>query len=143
MVKSDLIRMLKVDNLQEIQDEGIRIALMEEDLSFIMYYSFDPLYADNCAKIFTSLDYSRCEKYFDDLFSWIEDLNRNGADEIFEYLSKAPGKLILPSFKKAIEAGLKRNNQNMVCFLKILLKENLELFNLLKNDDILKRLTEK
>ncbi|MBQ4586141.1 MAG: hypothetical protein IJA82_08050 [Clostridia bacterium] len=141
MDKVDLISILEKENLKDLEE--FTKSLTQEDLHLIMYHSSDPRYADNCAKIFTSLDYSRCEKYFDDLFSWIEDLNRIGAYEIFEYLAKAPGSLILPHFKRATDAGIKRDNKNMLCFLKMLVKENLELYSLIKNDDILKRLKEK
>jgi len=108
----------------ENQSLGIELALKEADLSILLEKAEDPEYSENIAKIFTSLEYTECKKYFDELFSWIEDINTPGAVTIFDYLAKAPGELIYDSFIKAYEAAKKRRNTEMQYTLTGLKEQN-------------------
>lgn len=137
--REQIIQMINYKSTEEMQRKGVKMALSEVDLDFIMYYSSDPTYADNCAKIFTSLPYDKCEKYFDDLFSWIEDLNQPGAQEILEYLAAAPAELMLNSFCISLEASIKRKNKMMAEGLLMIISENKQLEMLVKNDDRLSK----
>ena len=130
MDKNLLVKMLHCDNPITVQEKAIQIALKEEDLDFILYLSENPCYAKNCAKIITSLKYERTQKYFDDLFSWIEDLNQPYAFDIFDYLKKAPGNLLINDFIRALDASVKRKNEAMKNVLIMLLKENDELYDM-------------
>lgn len=143
MTESEIIKMIHCDSPKIIQNKGIQLALQKNDLNFIMYYSSDPDYSENCAKIFTSLRYKECAKYFDDLFSWIEDPNCIGADKILEYLTCAPATFLLDSFKRALEAAVKRKNTGMLYSLNLILSKNSELDILLKKDDAAQSLLEK
>lgn len=141
--EKEIIEMLHCDSSKISQAKGIQLALQKEDLSFVMYYSSNPEYGDNCALIFTSLDYCRSEQYLDDLFSWIEDLNAVGAIRIFEYLIAAPAKLLLKSFLIALEAAVKRKNKAMINTLLSILEQNGELCDLIKDNEVALRLLEK
>ena len=127
MRKKQIINMLHCNNDDETQELGIKMAMMESDLNFVMQYASDPAYASNCAAIFTSLNYDTCKKYMDDLFSWIEDLNKYCAQDIYEYLKKAPGEIIFESFLIALDAAVKRNNVAMASILLLLVEDNLSL----------------
>ncbi|MBQ7907070.1 MAG: hypothetical protein IJ309_03750 [Clostridia bacterium] len=135
MNREEIIKMIDYSSSKDVQNEGVRLALQEEDLDFVMYHSFNQIYADNCVKIFTSLPYDKCQRYFDDLFSWIEDLNRTGAQEILEYLSKAPAERIFKSFGVALEASIKRKSRSMMYGLLLILRENNQLEVLVKNNN--------
>ena len=141
--EKEIIEMLHCDSPKTIQTKGVQLALQKEDLSFVMYYSSNPEYGDNCALIFTSLDYCRSEQYLDDLFSWIEDLNAVGAIRIFEYLIAAPAKLLLKSFLIALEAAVKRKNKAMIDTLLSILEQNGELCDLIKDNEVALRWLEK
>lgn len=124
MLEDEIIEMIHCNSPAFVQNEGIKLALQKDDLDFVMYYSSDPAYAENCAKIFTSLEYQKCTRYFDDLFSWIEDLNTSGAIDIFEYLSCAPADLLLESFVVSLDAAVKRKNKTMLDILNMILQKN-------------------
>ena len=115
--------------MQPIENQrlGIELALKEADLSILLEKAEDPEYSENIAKIFTSLEYAECKKYFDELFSWIEDINTPGAVIVFDYLTKAPGALIYDSFIKAYEAAKKRRNTEMQYTLIRLKEQNYSL----------------
>ena len=127
----DIIELLHYQQPEYKQKLGIRLALNESDLRPLLYYAERPEYGENISKIFVSLDYYNCFKYFDDLFSWIEDLNTPGALRIFEYLIQAPAEILYQSFEVALLSALKNNTpakNNMI----LLLNQNTDLFNLLK-----------
>lgn len=134
MSENEIIEMIHCNSPTCTQNKGIQLALQKDDLDFVMYHSSDPAYADNCARIFTSLEYQKCARYFDDLFSWIEDLNSPGAIHIFEYLISAPSNLLFRSFVIALEAAVKRKNETMLDILKMILEGNYELESLIKKD---------
>ncbi len=134
MSENEIIEMIHCDSPTCMQNKGIQLALQKDDLDFIMRYSSDPAYAENCAKIFTSLEYQKCTRYFDDLFSWIEDLNTLGAIDIFEYLASAPEALLLESFVVSLDAAVKRKNQTMLDILNMLLEKNNKLKMLMKEE---------
>ena len=127
MISNYIMEKLHCDQPMSIQREGISLALKEEKLDLILYHSNEPEYAENCAEVIIASPYEKTHKYFSDLFSWIEDLNAIGAEKIFNYLSKAPAKLLYNDFKIAMEASLKRKSQEMLRILKMLLMENKEL----------------
>ena len=77
------------------------------------------------------------------MFSWIEDPNCIGADKILEYLTCAPATFLLDSFKRALEAAVKRKNTGMLYSLNLILSKNSELDILLKKDDAAQSLLEK
>ena len=141
--EKEIIEMLHCDSSKMLQTKGIQLALGKEDLSFVMYHSSNPEYGENCALIFTSLDYCESERYFDDLFSWIEDLNTVGAIRILEYLIAAPANLLLKSFAIALEAAVKRKNKAMIDTLLSILEQNSELCDLIKKNEIASKWLEK
>lgn len=110
MTEDDIVNMLHYKQSCEIQKKGISLALQEDNLFFLLQYSVMPEYSYNCATIFTMLEYEKCAKYFDDLFSWIEDLNEPNAFMIIEYLSDAPMELVYDSLVRAMSACVKRKN---------------------------------
>ena len=115
--------MLNCDNSGEVQQKGIELALAENDLDFVMYHSSDPTYATNCAKIITSLDYDKCKKYIGDLFTWIESFNNVGAEDIYDYLKKAPYEIIADELMEAKIFATRKNNEDALSILLLLEKE--------------------
>ncbi|MBQ8163399.1 MAG: hypothetical protein IJZ93_03410 [Clostridia bacterium] len=101
--KESIIEMLHKKQPQEVQEQGISLALKEENLEFILEVCNDVNYANNCAKIFSELNYDRSARYFEKLFLWIEDANKVGVDIVVKYLSKSPAKLLYSDFLKAAE----------------------------------------
>ena len=123
MNKENIIEMLNCDNSGEVQQKGIELALAENDLDFVMYYSSNPMYATNCAKIITSLDYDKCKKYIGDLFTWIESFNNVGAEDIYDYLKKAPEEIISEELVLAKKFAMRHNNVDALSILSMLEKE--------------------
>lgn len=123
MNKENIIEMLNCDNSGEVQQKGIELALAENDLDFVMYHSSDPAYATNCAKIITSLDYDKCKKYIGDLFTWIESFNNVGAEDIYDYLKKAPEEIIFEELVLAKKFAMRHNNVDALSILSMLEKE--------------------
>lgn len=123
MNKENIIEMLNCDNSGEVQQKGIELALAENDLDFVMYHSSDPTYATNCAKIITSLDYDKCKKYIGDLFTWIESFNNVGAEDIYDYLKKAPEEIISEELVLAKKFAMRHNNVDALSILSMLEKE--------------------
>ena len=123
MNKENIIEMLNCDNSGEVQQKGIELALAENDLDFVMYHSSDPMYATNCAKIITSLDYDKCKKYIGDLFTWIESFNNVGAEDIYDYLKKAPEEIISEELVLAKKFAMRHNNVDALSILSMLEKE--------------------
>lgn len=123
MDKENIIEMLNCDNSGEVQQKGIELALAENDLDFVMYHSSDPTYATNCAKIITSLDYDKCKKYIGDLFTWIESFNNVGAEDIYDYLKKAPEEIISEELVLAKKFAMRHNNVDALSILSMLEKE--------------------
>ena len=120
--KAKIIQKLHCENQIKTQQEGIELALMEDDLNFIMRYSRKSQYAKNCAKVFCSLPYQQCEQYFSELLNWMEDFNSVGAEEIFNYLSKAPKSLVYKYVEKEIEFAEKNHRKDILDILNSLLK---------------------
>lgn len=118
--------MLNCDNSGEVQQKGIELALAENDLDFVMYHSSNPMYATNCAKIITSLDYDKCKKYIGDLFTWIESFNNVGAEDIYDYLKKAPYELISDELTASKTFAIKHGNNDALLILTMLEKERQE-----------------
>ena len=123
MDKENIIEMLNCDNSGEVQQKGIELALAENDLDFVMYHSSDPTYATNCAKIITSLDYDKCKKYIGDLFTWIESFNNVGAEDIYDYLKKAPEEIISEELVLAKKFAMRHNKVDALSILSMLEKE--------------------
>ena len=123
MNKENIIEMLNCDNSGEVQQKGIELALAENDLDFVMYHSSNPMYATNCAKIITSLDYDKCKKYIGDLFTWIESFNNVGAEDIYDYLKKAPEEIISEELVLAKKFAMRHNNVDALSILSMLEKE--------------------
>ena len=123
MDKENIIEMLNCDNSGEVQQKGIELALAENDLDFVMYHSSNPMYATNCAKIITSLDYDKCKKYIGDLFTWIESFNNVGAEDIYDYLKKAPEEIISEELVLAKKFAMRHNNVDALSILSMLEKE--------------------
>ena len=123
MNKENIIEMLNCDNSGEVQQKGIELALAENDLDFVMYHSSDPTYVTNCAKIITSLDYDKCKKYIGDLFTWIESFNNVGAEDIYDYLKKAPEEIISEELVLAKKFAMRHNNVDALSILSMLEKE--------------------
>ena len=142
-MKEDIIEMLHYGQPIEVQKKGIELAMGMEELFFLLEKAELPEYSDNCATVFTSLDYVRCRKYFDELFAWIEDINAPDAIRIIDYLSAAPCETVYDSFKNATSACLKRVNSANAQTLKMILRANRELYNefLRRDRDLLKQLT--
>ena len=136
MEKEEIIRMLSFRRPIEIQKKGIKNALLQKDLHFLLFYAEDMEYSENCAKIFTSLNYSEVKIYLDDLFDWIEDLNTPSAIVIFDYLINCPGSILYNSFHKALLTSLKRKSKQMYDNLLLLFKQNIELQTILKKNDV-------
>ena len=124
MDKNTIIEMLSCDNAKEIQEKGIELALLENNLDFVIYHSSNPEYANNCAKVFSSLDYEKSKHYINDFFTWIEDMNNVGAFEIYDYLKMAPVEIILEDFLIALDSAKKRKDKHAMSILLMLLKDN-------------------
>lgn len=135
MEKKEIIKMLSFHQPIDIQQKGIKNALLQKDLHFLLFYAEDIEYAENCAKVFTSLNYSEIKIYLDDLFDWIEDLNTPSAIVIFDYLINCPGSILYNSFHKALLTSLKRKSKQMYDNLSLLFKQNTELQTILKKND--------
>ena len=106
-----------------------------DNLSLLLPYAESPEYGEKIAIIFSSLDYENCSKYFNDLFSWIEDINTPGAMRIFEYLKMSPAELLYDEFKISAEASLKMRSKSLLNNLRIILFDNLELQKMMKDKD--------
>ncbi|MBQ9117271.1 MAG: hypothetical protein IJY04_09630 [Clostridia bacterium] len=130
-----ILDMLRWEQSRETQKKGITMALQQDDLKFLLYYSEDPEYSHNCATVFTTLEYTKCAKYFDELFSWIEDPNSPDAFMIMEYLSGAPSDLLYDSLVRAISACVKRKNIINANSIKAVIYENKELLALLEQNE--------
>lgn len=128
--------MLSCNNINEIQEKGIKLALLEDNLDFVIYYSSNPQYASNCAKIFTSLDYEKNKQYLNDLFTWIEDMNNVGAFEIYDYLKKAPADIICKEFLMAFDSAEKRKDREAKSTLLMLFEDNKNLKRMIRQGDI-------
>lgn len=135
----NIIKKLHWKQPEKIQNEGIKLAILNEDLSFILDYCNDPNYAHNCAKIFSLLPYEKTEKYFDRLFLWIVDLNNEGAQIIENYLMKAPAKLIYDYFiemAKYNSACINKKDGTLFWSLLWIMQENQELYKMLDKDKL-------
>ena len=130
-----IVNMLHYKQPCEIQKKGISLALKEDNLTFLLQYSEMPEYSYNCATIFTMLEYENCAKYFDDLFSWIEDLNEPDAIMIIDYLSAAPRELIYDSLVRAMSACVKRKNISNAQTINIVISSNESLVILLEQNE--------
>lgn len=135
MQKEKIIEMLNCNQSKEVQELGIKFAMQEKDKGFLLYYSEDVQYSENCAKIFTSMTYDESEIYMDELFNWIEDLNTPGAMTMIEYLINYPGKILYSAFKKSFSASLKRRTKSLFNNLVLIFKGNFDLQEILKSND--------
>ncbi len=133
----NIIEKLHWKQPKEVQNEGVKLAILKEDLSTVLDYCADPSYAQNCAKIFSMLPYEKTEKYFDRLFFWITDLNKEGAQIIEEYLMRAPAKLIYTHFvdtAKSISSDVNKKSGTLFWSLLLFIQENQELCEMLEKD---------
>ena len=130
MHKEKIIEMLNCHNSNNIQQKGINLALKQKDLDFVMHYSSHPAYAKNCAKIITSLKYDKSKKYIYDLFVWMESFNNVGAQEIYEYLKKAPTEVIYNEYVSAKASAQKRNDVDALYILNLFERERQGIENL-------------
>ena len=130
-----IINMLHYEQPSEIQKQGIDLALQEEDLNFLLCYSEMPEYSHNCATIFTKLEHEKCAKYFDDLFSWIEDYNAPDALIIIDYLATVPYYLIYESLIRSMSACVKRCSSANAQTINMVISNNEKLIvSLIKNE---------
>ena len=136
MIVEKIVQMLSCNQSNDIQQNGIELAIKEHDLQYLLYYSENPEFGYNISQVFSALPYEKSKKYMYDLFSWIENINSVGAERILCYLKQAPANIICEEFLRAFLSFIKRKNLQSIESLYLIWNENLELHDLIKEKNI-------
>lgn len=131
-----IVQMLSCNQPDDIQQNGIELAIKEHDLQYLLYYSENPEFGDNISQVFSALPYEKSKKYMYDLFSWIENINSVGAERILCYLKRAPANIIYEEFLRTFLSLVKRKNFQSFESLLLIWDENLELQVLIKEKNL-------